>query len=181
MTVRISYDEKEQRIVLDEVDAVTEMRDTVRKATKDCYDEFAKEKEGLRACLTGRLMDEVDRVGSGMKRMEKLRGKMSDRYRNYTCTDDSQVTTTPWKMTEFFHLGEKYDVDMYLDTESAKIWSVENFITEEECDILMDATKDKLERASTVGQDGEGEYSTARRAQQASYSFDSDLRSDLLW
>lgn len=180
--VRVVYDEIKQEMHLDIIDAATEMKALVQSATQECHKQHLDDKDGLKACLVDNLMNEVNRVGDSIDRLENYRSKMSNRIRNYICEDDDVVSSEPLKSFDYYHLDGSYMVDMYLDTENAKIWTIDNFITEEECDLLVESTKDRLQPAGTVGADGLEEISSTRKAQQASYEFNkSNIRSDKLW
>ena len=52
----------------------------------------------------------------------------------------------------------------------AKIWYVENFITDEECAFFREHGKDNLKRATVAGPDGTSVISNHRKANQAHYS-----------
>ncbi|CAE7566213.1 P4ha1 [Symbiodinium microadriaticum] len=70
-------------------------------------------------------------------------------------------------------------VNVMLDMKAAKIWTVEDFITDEECKILQAHGKPRLARATVAGEDGLGTVSQSRKAQQASYN--PSGQSDPLW
>lgn len=95
---------------------------------------------------------------------------MSARLRNYTCADPTMNTTTPISSKTVNIMNKQYHMDTYLDMDSAKIWSVSNFITPDECSILMNYGVKHLRRATVAGEDGLGTISIHRRAQQASYT-----------
>ena len=63
-----------------------------------------------------------------------------------------------------------YTVDILLDSSHAKIWKIDNFITDEECDILVKHGKPLLHRATVAAEDGSSVVSENRKAQQASYN-----------
>lgn len=181
VSVRVRYDELQDKIVLDLVDEMTEVKDLITTATRRCRSEHVKDKESLKECVTTALMKEVDRIGTSVSWLKRYRGRMSERFRDYTCQDDGMESSNPLRTLEYHHLDRSYEMNVHLDTENAKIWTIPDFVTPEECDALIESTKDKLEKASTVGSDGELEYSTARKAQQATYPFHRHLRSDRLW
>ena len=94
---------------------------------------------------------------------------MSDKLRNYTCADPTLESSTPLR-TETMRIQNKdYTVNILLDMNAAKIWSVEGFISEEECRILHDHGLPRLRRATVAGEDGLATISQSRKAQQASY------------
>ena len=65
-------------------------------------------------------------------------------------------------------------MNVHLDTSHAKIWTVDNFITDDECKVLMDHGRPKLRRATVAAEDGSSIVSENRKAQQASYDYAGD-------
>eukprot|EP01037_Dinobryon_pediforme_P039616 gene39616-48319_t len=87
-----------------------------------------------------------------------------------------------YKFTVFSEYEFVYkDVNVLFETDRAKIWAVEDFLTEDECSILWENTHDKLEAATVVGEDG-GYLSNSRKAKHAGYvSHLKKLEDDPLW
>lgn len=68
-----------------------------------------------------------------------------------------------------------------VDTDHAKIWTIDNFITPDECRILMNHGRPRLTRATVAAEDGSSIVSENRKAQQASYDLHAKKQKDPLW
>jgi hypothetical protein len=95
---------------------------------------------------------------------------MTSRLRNYTCNDPDLKTSPPIYSTSVNASGNSYSVDVLLNSDNAKIWTIDNLVTDDECQTLMDHARAKLERATVSGEDGLSVVSESRKAQQARYS-----------
>lgn len=73
-----------------------------------------------------------------------------------------------------------YEVRVLLDQDHAKVWSIDNFIAQEDCERLIHDAADRLMRATVSGPGGSSVISESRKAQQAAYSM-SGGESDPLW
>ena len=95
---------------------------------------------------------------------------MTSRLRNYTCSDPDLQTSPPIYSTSVNASGNSYSADILLNSDNAKIWTIENLVSDDECQTLMDHAREKLERATVSGEDGMSVVSESRKAQQARYS-----------
>jgi len=88
-------------------------------------------------------------------------------------------------LTEKVVLGKEkrqVEVDLLLNLDAAKIWVAHDFISDEECDVLMKHGNPRLKRATVAAEDGTSVVSDTRKANQASYNFDVGRpASDALW
>ena len=68
--------------------------------------------------------------------MRQYRDKMAERLRNYTCADAS-MTSSP-SLATYDYVDEAknttYKINILLDHSHAKVWTISNFVTPEECD-----------------------------------------------
>jgi hypothetical protein len=131
------------------------------------------------SCIAANTYPAMVQIFDYNQAVKSLRDQISDKLRNYTCADDSLPTSTPKSSAVEFVYDKEYTVDTYLDMENAKIWAVRDFVTEEECDLLMEHARPRLQRAAVVGADGLGEISESRKAQQAGYNVEGE--EDPLW
>ena len=111
--------------------------------------------------------------------VKTYRDLITDKLRNYSCADESLQSSEPISSTlEIVH-DKEVTVNSHVDMEHAKVWSVQDFVTEDECELLMESARPRLERAAVVGEDGQGMVSESRKAQQAAYAVTDS--SDPLW
>ena len=179
-SIVVRHDKKEGKLVIERENELSKMKKTVQEAEKVC-EPLEFDSEYFRACITEFLVDEIKTARESRERMEKFRALMSDRVRNYTCSDDTLETTQPLSNYTYYHLDNIYTINVMLDAANAKIWMIENFATEEECNILMNEARPRLFKAGVNGGDGRDAYSETRKAQQASIEFPEDYRNESLW
>lgn len=177
-TVEVKIDENTGQLWVNKHDRRQDLSMIVKQANTLC---LRNSKDDLKSCIVSELTKEVARIEESKKLIEQYRGLMAGRLRNYTCSDDSMETTEPVKSYNYQFLGKSYKVNVYLDTENAKIWGIEDFLTDDECNRLISTSKDRLMKATVSGDDGGSTYSETRKAQQAGYEFQGNMRSDELW
>jgi len=141
------------------------------------------------ACMAGHIMDDINGINDHKTQLTNYRDKMSSRLRNYTCTDDTLETTAPL-YTYSMPLSKAgvphdFEVEVLLHKEHSKIWVVNDFVTDEECQVLMNHGRPLLRRATVAAEDGTSVVSENRKANQAIYhNFDltlSPTSQDPLW
>ena len=177
--VTISFDPYEQKFTVKQVTKFDEIMDTIRGATDTCGtlrgDSFSK-------CVADAVIGDVQRITDSKTQLVKHRDLISNRLRNYTCADAEMETTKPISSYNISVAKRQYQIDSLMDTTHAKIWTVSNFITPEECQILENHGKSRLRRATVAAEDGSSIVSENRKAQQASYNMHHDHpEDDPLW
>lgn len=142
----------------------------VKENSQPCFgmmdDEFNR-------CFADRISKDVAKGKKNNSRLKTYRDLMATRLRNYTCYDDSLNTSLALRSTVFNVDNASYNSDILYEMSQAKIWTVQNFITEEECNILMEYGRPRLLTATVAGEDGLPSVSVSRRAQQAAYLMNS--------
>jgi hypothetical protein len=144
-----------------------EFSELVEKSTVRCRGLTG---EKLTKCLAEDLYRATAKERKTNVDITQYRDLMSARLRNYTCADPTLNTSTPISTEEVTIQSKKYQMNKFLDSDAAKIWTVDNFISEEECSVLMTHGAKHLRRATVAGEDGLATISIHRRAQQASYT-----------
>lgn len=153
-----------------------EFHEIVAKSTTRCQ---GLTDEKLSKCIAQDLYRATAKERKKNIDITQYRDLMSARLRNYTCADPTMNTSTPLSTQEVTIQNKKYQMNTFFDSDSAKIWNVEEFITPEECSVLMTHGAKHLRRATVAGEDGLGTISIHRRAQQASYTVRDEK--DPLW
>lgn len=130
----VGYDEALKQMTVRQTTKLDEIVDTVLTSTKSC--------KGLRgdafsACVAEGVIDNVESMTDSKQELSRYRDKISFRLRNYTCADPEMETTTPIKSYSFKSEGKEFIIDSLLDTPHAKIWKSDNFISEEECEVIF--------------------------------------------
>jgi len=163
-------------LTMEQVSKFDEFEETVAESVNSCK---GKSGNAYKSCLARSLYSATERERQKSKDITQYRDLMSARLRNYTCADPTLESSPPASSASMMIQGKKYTVNTMLDMKSSKIWTIEEFITDEECEVLMNHGRPRLTRATVAGEDGLGTISNNRRAQQASYN--SRDQSDPLW
>lgn len=95
---------------------------------------------------------------------------MVNSLRNYTCNDETLETTKPIMKYDVQFDNKNYEINLLLDEDRSKIWLIDNFVTDEECEVLMETARPNLMRATVASNNGTAVISNNRRAQQAVYN-----------
>lgn len=179
--VTVTYDPDTNTMTAKQTTKFDEIMDTIKGATTSCGESDLRG-EAFSACVANAVIDDVNRLTDSKARLQKYRDAMSSRLRNLTCADDTMNTTKPIDTKKYEVDGKLYDAQVLLDLPGAKIWYIENFITDEECDVLKKHGGPKLRRATVAAEDGTSIVSENRKANQASYNLHQKNReSDPLW
>jgi len=159
-----------------------DIKSTVRAATEACKS-FGLG-DNYDSCVTDEVTRHVGDMSSSLQELKKYRDRMATKLRNYTCADDSMETSKALR-TDTLYLGQekrRVESKTLLDLESSKVWVVHDFISDDECDVLIKHGNPRLKRATVAAEDGTSIVSNTRKAQQASYNFPKDNPSqDALW
>jgi len=179
--VTISYDPATNTMTAKQTTKFDEIMDTIKAATKSCGQGELRG-EAFSTCVANGVIDDVNRLTDSKSRLEKYRNAMSSRLRNLTCADETMNTTKPIETKKYEVDGQVYEANVLLDLPGANIWYIDNFITDEECDIMKKHGGPKLRRATVAAEDGTSIVSENRKANQASYNLhQKDRESDPLW
>ncbi len=150
-----------------------DISEKVTHSTRKCSGMY-KGKEFI-SCVAKDMMEDFNRLSESKSRLTVFRDRVSNHVRNYTCADPFMETSSPISHYEYTPSVNSdiplstYTVNVFLDMSHAKIWTIDNFVTDEECSILMTHGRPKLSRATVAAEDGSSIVSENRKAQQASY------------
>lgn len=162
---------------------IDDMADSVNDATQKCKEMFDTNTKEFDTCVADGIINQITEISGDMNELRKYRDKMALKLRNYTCADLEIDNTTPLSVENITVRGrEDIEVETLLDLDASKIWVAHNFVSDEECDILMNHGKPLLKRATIAAEDGTSIVSNTRKAQQASYNFPrKNQAKDPLW
>ncbi len=169
---------KQDGMYIEQTNKYKKSQENVKAAIDECLN-LSNDK--LSECVSFAVKGEIDGLIKKNIELVRTRDLIADRLRNYTCDDDNVTTSTPISTSIVNVQNKQYTVNSYLDLPSAKIWTVPNFITKEECKILMDKGRPLLRRATVAADDGSSIVSENRKAQQAAYEFSRNKQRDPLW
>ncbi len=161
----ITFDGK--NLTVTQATAFDELVNDFKSAMTICGKE---RKDGYHECLANNVFAKTQEVIEQTEQMKKYRDKMSEKLRNYTCSDPKMNTTEELSITTLNYKNKPLELFNLLDNSHAKIWYVKNFVTPEECEVLRKHGKPRLRRATVAAADGSSVVSEHRKAQQASYN-----------
>jgi hypothetical protein len=172
--VDIVYDEPEENTIED-----VSVNETLASLSTLC-NHYSDEQ--LKDCIESSMSESLSRFNSHQESVATSRDQIADRLRNYTCADES-LQTSPAIEVHDIEIDEKiYTINTLLNFSHSKIYYVNNFVSDEECDTLVEFGLPRLQRATVAGDDGLSTVSENRKAQQASYPIHMQKRGeDPLW
>jgi len=147
-----------------QVTKLDEMTDKIDQALSVCeHDEFKAE------CIADLVLGEIVDAQKAHDMAKRYSNKMASRLRNYTCADPLMESSKPKNVHSMQVNGKSYTVKDMFENDHAKIFTIDNFLTQSECDTLMRHGKKRLTRATVAAEDGTSVLSNHRRANQATY------------
>jgi hypothetical protein len=178
--IKVYFDEVNQKLFIQQSTQYSEGITLIREAIDRCEKTNSIDSQ---PCIKKAVVDLAKEYIDSYDTLSKYRDIVSNKLRNYTCAnDDGWNTSAPIRSYEYLHLGIQYRVDVLLDTDRAKIWLVHDFVTEEECEFLINYARPQLAKGTVIGANSENHHSDFRKIQQAGYEFDDDsLHDDELW
>ena len=136
-------------------------------------------------CVANEIHGSFKQVTGSKSQLQRFRDSVSTMLRNYTCEDPLLHTSTPVRSylakVDVNGIPQEREVKVLLDHSHAKIWAVDEFVTDAECARLMEHGRPRLTRATVAAEDGSSVVSVNRKAQQASYNFEGKSQDDPLW
>ena len=158
-------------LVVEQRTKYDDMVANVDLALQTCADETGKVKS---SCVAEQILGDHLKLEASKEHLKKISNKIAHKLRNYTCADPD-LKTSDIINTHSLYVGDgngrptKYIVNDMFEHTHSKIWTIENFATDEECAVLMRHGKPRLTRATVAAADGSNIVSEARKANQAVY------------
>lgn len=183
-TIYVYRDPDSGELYIERRDAMTDFLDYLHVVMGNCNDQFSSydERADRLLCIKRGIFDEMLRVQTSTGLVDTFRSDMAKRLTNYMCQDEELESTEPTSRYDFHYENRTYTVNVYFDSPTAKIWSVEDMITSEDCEILAQKGFPTLESAATTDDQGENIMTEERVAEQGHYLFDNNtLETDELW
>lgn len=113
----------------------------ISSSTNICTLTGLENKAEFMMCLATQLAPDFHKLTEKKTRLNTFRDSVSAHLRNYTCADPKMETTTPISQYTYTPVGEgqtPHIVNVYLNRPHSKIWTIDNFVTDEECRVLME-------------------------------------------
>jgi hypothetical protein len=150
-----------------------EIMSSIKAAAVGCKSSTSSESDSnaYNSCIARSVVDELHSLTESKNLLAKYRDHVSERLRNYVCADQTMETSE--SISNFpiqFRNGKKLTGEVLMDLPEAKIWYVEDFISDDECEVLKKHGRPRLSRATVAAEDGTSIVSENRKANQASYN-----------
>jgi len=117
----------------------------------------------LTSCVQKGVAAEIEKANEEIAFQASVRTNMASQLENYTCADET-LNTTIAKRTETWR-GKK--VSIMIDRPASRIHTIEDFLTEDECEAVESAAKPILHDATVADGSGGSHLSDSRKAKQA--------------
>lgn len=153
-TITVAFNERAGNITVRNHVAYGAAQRTLEDAAVHC-DQLAG--QHFVDCITQGALQEMSRISDSQARLSRYRDAVSFRLRNYTCADASLESSQPESYYSYTWTSPDgrevpYEIKVLLDTPHAKIWAVDDFATEDECDILERTGRPMLRRATVAAE-----------------------------
>lgn len=158
---------------------VEDIIDNIKESFKLC--EIFRHTAQYQDCLSEAISNDVNHLADGKTVAEKFLSNAASRLRNYTCLDSTVPPSKPKSSYDVTMDDSIYTIDVLLDLPSSKVWYIDNFITQDECNILIEHGKPRLQRATVADDGGHSVLSESRKAQQANFDHITGYDENPLW
>lgn len=173
---------------------IDDMRPRINEVTANCREKYYERlldnnQKEFQTCFMSKMEADYNSLQSQVNKVKQQMSRMSFKLRNLTCDDDRLTTSTPvgsfdvltdhqnngfipashTNSLENVSIDNKKKVNILLNTSHANIWTIDEFVTQNECDTLMRHGLPRLQRATVAAEDGSSVISVHRKAQQAMY------------
>mmetsp|Transcript_13895 Transcript_13895/g.27517 ORF Transcript_13895/g.27517 Transcript_13895/m.27517 type:complete len:451 (+) Transcript_13895:186-1538(+) len=126
--------------------------------------------DDMTSCVQKGIAKEIEKANEEITFQSEVRKGMAGLLENYTCADET-LNSTEAKSTVIWD-GRK--VGIIVDRPASKIHTIENFLTEAECQAVEERAKPLLHDATVADGSGGSHLSESRKAKQAGIKVDWD-------
>jgi hypothetical protein len=123
--------------------------------------------DDLIECVHSGVADALEKVNEEIGFQAEVRKQIAASLENYTCVDDTLNSTKDIREEIWHDDGDRYTVHIKHDRKASKIHFIEEFIRQDECDMMLDLAKPTLHRAAVADGKGGSQVSNNRKAMQA--------------
>jgi hypothetical protein len=135
--VLISYNKTTKTMSAKHITKFDEIMDLISEASGSCD---ALLDEAFTSCIREKVMAEVVRLTDTTKEIERYRDLLLPKLQEYVCNDERVNMTEPFRTVSFEDRRKPYTLNMFVDSDTVKVFSVDNAVSEDECSLLMGQT-----------------------------------------
>ena len=157
-TVIVRFNEETGKLELEQVTDLNKMfKQVEQEISNKCYHNHKLGSQELSDCISEIVLDEVHRLERTKGLMKRYHDVMSSKLRDYSCQDRNMEFSKAQRSFDFRFLGDTFNVSVFLDTPHAKLYTIDDFATAQDCFTL------KRESLHIVGKKEKGieEFSTS--------------------
>lgn len=141
-TVIVRYNDETGKLELEQVTDLNKLFKQVEEdISQKCYQLHPLGSHELADCVSNLVLDEVHRLERTMNVMKHYHGVMSSKLREYSCESQDITPSTAKRSFDFNFLDKSYNASVYLETDHAKLYTVDDFLTVKECSILKQRSR----------------------------------------
>jgi hypothetical protein len=134
-TIYVKYDEEKNELYIQQISDVDKLMEFFNEELDKCFYNHNAE-ESLADCISDSVVEEMSRIEKTKSVMKYYQDIMSDKLMHYACNDKNKELTKSSKEFRFRFLGDLYHGQEYADTDQMKIFTVNNFLTAEDCAVV---------------------------------------------
>ena len=118
-------------------------------------------------CVLNKLTPRIQVLRDEISFQAEIRSDISLKLENYTCADINLPTTESLENVTWTYGDVKRNIQKLLNRDASKIYTIENFISVDECKAMEEAAKPTLHRATVADGEGGSRVTDSRKAMQA--------------
>lgn len=130
-------------------------------------DKTQKAIDDLMACVHSGVAIALEKVNEEIGFQAAVRKDIAATLENYTCVDDTLNSTKDLREETWDYLNDEYIIHIKHDRKASQIHVIDDFIREDECEMMKELAKPTLHRAAVADGKGGSQVSNNRKAMQA--------------
>lgn len=132
-SVIIEYNAESNTMSARQITKFDEIMDQIREAETFCGELAGT---AFTDCIKSKVIEETTRLTDTTNEIKRYRDLMSPKIRDYVCSDPKANVSEALRTIPFDDRKERYNVDIMVETDRAKVWVVKNAISAKECALL---------------------------------------------
>jgi hypothetical protein len=180
--ITVHADPKSNKLEIRRRDAMSDFEDNIFGIVHHCRRQYLTSKAAQLDCIQEKLQEEIEVIKRSTTLINGFRKDMAIRLSDYVCEDPDMETTSPEYSYDVRYLNHSLAVNVLFDSAAAKIWSIDDFISDDECKVLRHDSAHNMVKASVVNEVGESYESHDRVAEQGSVILEGEhIKDHQLW
>lgn len=140
-SVIIEYNAESNTMSARQITKFDEIMDQIREAETSCGD---LKGTAFTDCIKSKVIAETTRLTDTTNEIKRYRDLMAPKIRTYVCSDTKANVSEVLRTIPFDDRKERYNVDLMVETDRAKVWVMKNAISAKECALLAKESQPAL-------------------------------------